>query len=240
MSQFADSCRVSICRLVAPTGDEEMEPVAAQPNLLNLIADCDECLEEMHQKGMNESTMRKAAEAAFAKEDSEGLKQLLASMRNRIRTRDARQAAIVPALDPAPSAPAASRAPPSSRPPIPNPSDSRGTNSGLGRQAITPTQSKATTAAMPSENEITAPAPKKPRIHTSSDGEFLVHFRAFAFDYGKQVLSRGEFLSTVTVQTLQQAFLESLPSDWEKMASAAQKSPSSTSSPTVGPTGREQ
>ena len=213
-----------------------MEPVAAQPTLMDLIADCDECLEEMHQKGMNESTMRKAAEAAFAKEDSEGLKQLLASMRNRIRTRDARHAAIVPALDPAPSAPAASRAPPSSRPPIPNPSDSR-TKSGLGRQAIAPTQSKATTAAMPSENEITAPAPKKPRIHTSSDGEFLVNFRTFAFDYGKQVLSRGEFLSTVTVQTLQQAFLESLPSDWEENA---QKSPSSTSSPTVGPTGREQ
>ena len=175
MSQFADSCRVSICRLVAPTGDEEMEPVAAQPNLLNLIADCDECLEEMHQKGMNESTMRKAAEDAFAKEDSEGLKQLLASMRNRIRTRDARQAAIVPALDPAPSAPAASRAPPSSRPPIPNPSDSR-TKSGQGRQAIAPTQSTATTAAMPSDNENTAPAPKHRRIrtHTSSDSDFLV------------------------------------------------------------------
>ena len=109
---------------------------------MELLADCDQCLDEMHQKGMNESTMRKGVEASFAEKDSEGLKALLASMRNRLRTHDAQQAAIVPALDLAPSAPAASLAPPSSRPPNPNPSDSR-TKSGQGRQAIAPTQSKA-------------------------------------------------------------------------------------------------
>ena len=197
---MSDSCRVSIYRLVAPPGNEEMEPVAAQPDLMDLIADCDECLGEMHQKGMNESTLRRVAEDAFAKQDLKGLEKLLESMRKRIRTHDAQHAAIVPALDPAPSAPAASRAPPSSRPPIPNPSDSRtksGGDSGLGRrQAIAPTQSK------------------RRRIHTSSDGDFLVQFRAFAFAYGRDVLSKGLLLRDVRVQSLQEAFLASLPSDW--------------------------
>ena len=143
MSQFADSCRVSIYRLVAPPGDEEMEPVAAQPTLLELLADCDQCLDEMHQKSINESTMRKEVEAAFAEKDSKGLESLLASMLNRIRTHDAQLAAIVPALDPAPQ-----------------------------------------------------------------------RFRAFAFGFGRDILLRGDFLSTVTDQSVQQAFLASLPSDW--------------------------
>ena len=207
-----------------------MEPVATQPTLLELLADCDQCLGEMHQKGMNESIMRIGIEAAFRKDDSEGLKSLLASMRHRIRTHDAQQAAIVPA----PSAPA----PPSSRPPIPNPSDSR-TKSGQGRQAIAPTQSKAAKAAKPSAD--TTPAPKRRRLLTcdtsSCEDKFLQHFRVFAFGFGRDILSQGDSLTTVTDQFVQQAFLNSLPPDWGQNGERCPKSPSSTSS--VGNRGRK-
>ncbi len=115
---------------------------------------------------MIESTIRKLVEVTFGKEDSKGLKGLLASLRNRIQTHDAQRAAnqpaIAPALASAPSAPAASRAPPSSRPPNPHPLDSR-TNSGQGHQAnLAPS----------------APAPKRRRTTSHGEGcRFLQQFR---------------------------------------------------------------
>ncbi len=170
MSQFADCCRVSIYSLVDPPGDEEMEPVAAQPTLLELLQNCDFCLDEMRKRGINESTMQKGVETAYGEKDSEGLEGLLAFMRNKILNHDQR-AAIAPALDPAPSAPAASRAPSSSRPPNPNPSDSPSrTKSGQGRQAIAPTQSKAAKAAKPSSNNFVSLLLASGRIYYHAAG----------------------------------------------------------------------
>ncbi len=51
-----------------------------EPTLVELDTSCDQCLDEMHQRGINKSKMRKLVEATFGKEDLEGLKGLLASM----------------------------------------------------------------------------------------------------------------------------------------------------------------
>jgi hypothetical protein len=136
---------------------------------------------------MPESTMRKMVKKEFDKDDVEGLKKILASLRKKVANHDADQAAAVlgpPALAPAPSAPAASPAPPISRPDHPI-------------------------------NLITRAALKRPRPGTPPQPDALLEsLRLFAFEYGKIEHARLGSLDTVPKETVykgNKAFLASLP-----------------------------
>ncbi len=81
--------RLRLSYIVDMPGDED------KPSLWDLCESANDFLDKMRKRGIPESTLTKMVEKSFDSDDVEGLKTLLASLRKKVDTHDAGQAAAV-------------------------------------------------------------------------------------------------------------------------------------------------
>jgi hypothetical protein len=178
--------RLCISSLVHMTTEQDKD-------FFDLIEDADVCLADMCKRAMSDSTMRKYVEMVISKEDSAGLKRLIASMQKRILNHDA-AAAPPAALAYAPSA----QAPPCSLPANSAPSVSASETEGRKRRRR---------GAPPPDSDPESSSEPVAQSRNNNTRSWHPAFRSFAFNFGRDYLAKHSSLTRLTNDVIYKAFL---------------------------------
>ena len=190
LSETGACNRLRIACLVDMSDEEDAhDPV-------DLLASADEWLAEMCKRGLPDSSMRKAVDLAFGKEDVAMLKKLVAILEKKIRTHDSAPgpaATSVAALRPGISTGSSAAVPTKRKADGPPPA---------GCTLCTGPRAAGHGPAASLERALGEPAPLSPA---------MAALREFAFTKGRELFLAGKLLNKVSCASLVAAFEQQHP-----------------------------